>query len=102
MFSKDFPPYSPVQSFYRRCRIKGIWKKVLSEFLKIRQIKAGGSEHPSDRRIDSHRVKTAGACEQRSIGEGKKIKEPKRHSIVDTQGTLVHAIVHDANHDRGV
>ncbi|PPE05561.1 transposase [Holospora curviuscula] len=72
-------------------------KKVLSEFVKIRRIKAGGSEHPSYRRIDSHSVKTTQACEQRGIGGRKKIKEPKRHSIVDTQGTLVHATVHDAN-----
>ncbi|PPE05318.1 transposase [Holospora curviuscula] len=29
-----------------------------------------------------------------------KIKEPKRHSVVDTQGNLVHATVDDANqHD---
>ncbi|PPE03239.1 hypothetical protein HCUR_01320 [Holospora curviuscula] len=99
MLPKDFLPYSTVHSFYRRCRIKGIWKKVLSEFLKIRQIKAGGSEHPSDRRIDSHSVKTAGACEQRDVGGGK--KGPKRHSVMDTQG-IVHGTIHDANHDRGV
>ncbi|WP_104207316.1 transposase [Holospora curviuscula] len=72
MLLKDVPPYSSVYSFYRKCRIKGIWKKVLSKFVKIRQIKAGGSEHPSDRRIDSHSVKTAGACEQRGIDGGKK------------------------------
>ncbi|PPE05317.1 hypothetical protein HCUR_00275 [Holospora curviuscula] len=68
---KDFPPYSTVHSFYQRCKIKRIWEKVISAFVKIRQIKAGGSEHPSYRRIDSHSVKTTGACEQRGIDKGK-------------------------------
>ncbi|PPE02978.1 hypothetical protein [Holospora curviuscula] len=99
MLSKDFSPYSIVHWFYRRFRIKRIWAKVLTLF-KIRRIKAGGSKHPSDRRIDSHSVKNTRACEQRSIDGGKK-KEPKRHRVVDTQG-IVHGTVHDANHSRGV
>ncbi|ETZ04985.1 transposase [Holospora undulata HU1] len=31
MLPKDFPPYSTVHSFYRRCRIKGVWEKVMHE-----------------------------------------------------------------------
>nr|WP_279337361.1 transposase [Holospora curviuscula] len=84
MLPKDFPPYSPVQSFYRRCRIKEIWKKVLSALVKIKWIKAGESEDPSYHKIDSHSVKTTGACEQHGI-DGEK-KGRKRHRVVDTQG----------------
>ncbi|PPE03562.1 hypothetical protein HCUR_00989 [Holospora curviuscula] len=97
MLPKDFTPYFPVRSFYRRCRIKGIWEKVLSEFVKIRRIKAGGSEHPSYRRIDSHSVKTTGACEQRGIDGGKNL-----NAIVLWIHKAVHGTVDNANHSRGV
>ena len=31
MLPKDFPPYSTVHSFYRRCRISGIWATIPGE-----------------------------------------------------------------------
>ncbi|MDR3179758.1 MAG: transposase [Holosporaceae bacterium] len=34
MLPKDFPPYSTVHTFYRRCRLRGIWEKVMSELEK--------------------------------------------------------------------
>ncbi|PPE03015.1 hypothetical protein [Holospora curviuscula] len=68
--------------------------------MKIRRIKAGESKNLSYRRIDSHSVKITRACEQRGIDEREKIKESKPHSVVDTQFTLMHGTVHDANqHD---
>ncbi|PPE03517.1 hypothetical protein [Holospora curviuscula] len=51
----------------------------------------------SDRRIDSHSVKTAGPCAQQEIDGGKKIKGRKRHRVMDTQGTLVQGTVHEVN-----
>ncbi|PPE05369.1 hypothetical protein HCUR_00328 [Holospora curviuscula] len=100
MLPKDFPKYSIVHSFSRRFRIKRIWEKVLSQFVKISRIKASDNEHPSYSRIDLHSVKTTRACEQRDIGGGKKGR--KRYRVVDIQGNLVHGTVYDANHSRGV
>lgn len=34
MLPKDFPPYSTVHTFYRRCRIKGIWEKIKNYLVK--------------------------------------------------------------------
>ena len=28
MLPANFPPYSTVHSFYRRCRLKGIWERI--------------------------------------------------------------------------
>ncbi|ETZ05140.1 transposase [Holospora undulata] len=47
MLPKDFPPYSTVHSFYRRCRIKGVWEKVMHELVKTSRIKYERSENPS-------------------------------------------------------
>jgi putative transposase len=72
MLPKDFPPYSTVHSFYRRCRIKGIWEKMMNELVKASRIKAGRNEHPSYSIIDSQSVKTTSASEKRGIDGGKK------------------------------
>ena len=34
MLPKDFPPHSTVHTFYRRCRIKGIWEKIMDDLVK--------------------------------------------------------------------
>ncbi|PPE03574.1 hypothetical protein [Holospora curviuscula] len=101
MLPKNFPTYFTLHSCYRSFRIKRIWEKVLITLVKIIRIKAGESKNPSDRRIDSHSVKITGPCEQSGIDGGKKIKDPKCHSVVDTQGNFVHGTVYDANHSRG-
>lgn len=31
---KDFPPYSTVHTFYRRCKHRGIWEKVKDNLIK--------------------------------------------------------------------
>ena len=50
--------------------------------------------------IDSQSVKSAErgpAIDSSGYGAGKKIKGKKRHILVDTQGLLMHAIVHAAD-----
>ena len=50
--------------------------------------------------IDSQSVKSAekgGAIDPSGYDAGKKIKGKKRHILVDTQGLLMHAIVHAAD-----
>lgn len=34
MLPKEFPPFSTVHTFYRRCRLQGIWEKVIRELEK--------------------------------------------------------------------
>jgi len=74
MLPKDLPPYSTVHSFYRRCRIKGVWEKLMRELVgKSRSIQ-GRNPNPSYSLIDSRSVKTTSASEKRGIDGGKKCK----------------------------
>ncbi|QQR53351.1 transposase [bacterium] len=74
MLPKDFPPYSTVHSFYRRCRLKGIWERIMNELVKACRMKTGRNENPSYSIIDSQSVKTTSAAEKRGIDGGKKNK----------------------------
>ena len=71
----DFPPYSTVQSFYRRARISGLWDKILEHLVKKMRTNTGRKESLSYAIIDSQSVKTVAASKERGIDGGKKRKE---------------------------
>jgi transposase len=77
MLPKDFPSYSTVHTFYRRCRLKGIWDDILIALVKSNRLRYNRTELPSYSIIDSQSVKTTGASEQRGIDGGKKNKRKK-------------------------
>jgi len=72
MLPKDFPPYSTVHTFYRRCRLNGIWEKIMRDLVERSRIKEGRNPEPSYSLIDSQSVKTTSASEERGIDGGKK------------------------------
>ena len=47
--------------------------------------------------MDSQSVKTTGSGVPRGYDAGKKTKGRKRHIVTDTEGNLVHAVVHPAD-----
>jgi len=57
----------------------------------------GSEASPSAGVIDSQSVKTTESGGIRGYDAGKKVKGRKRHIITDTNGYLVHAIVHAAD-----
>ena len=57
----------------------------------------GRDPEPSAEIVDSQSAKTTGVGgEQRGLDGGKKVRGPKRHILVDTEGLLVEARVHSA------
>jgi len=58
---------------------------------------AGREASPSAGVIDSQSVKTTESGGPRGYDAGKKIKGRKRHILTDTEGNLVHAVIHTAD-----
>ena len=67
---------------------------MLREQLRVRQ---GRAAQPSAGIVDSQSVKTTGVGGPRGYDGGKKINGRKRHVLVDTQGFVLRATVHEAN-----
>src|SRR5438045_9686903 len=59
----------------------------------------GGQPHGGDHRLSERqeRRKRGASIDPPGYDAGKKIKSKKRHILVDTQGLLMHAIVHAAD-----
>jgi len=97
LLPRDLPPWQTVYHYFRQWRDDGTWAQLntaLREQLRVRQ---GRAAQPSAGIVDSQSVKTTGVGGLRGYDGGKKINGRKRHVLVDTQGFVLRATVHEAN-----
>ena len=97
MLPPCFPPVSTVRRWFYMWRDSGLWQTLNHSLLMATREIHGREASPSAGVIDSQSVKTTESGGTRGYDAGKKIKGRKRHILTDTEGNLVHAIIHTAD-----
>ena len=97
LLPKDFPPWKSVYDWFRRWRIDGTWERLNTELRKRLRCHLGRVPHPSAGIVDSQSVRTTGVGgNERGFDPAKKVRGRKRHLLVDTEGLVLEARVHNA------
>jgi len=97
---KDLPPRSTLYDYFDLWNWDGTLDRIHHALYVECRERAEREASPTAAIIDSQSVKSAekgGCIDPHGYDAGKKIKGKKRHILVDTQGLLMHAIVHAAD-----
>ncbi len=94
---RAFPPSGTVSDYFRAWKRDGIWARVHHKRLVAVRESQGREASSTAGIIDSPSVKTTESGWISGYGGGKTIKGRKRHILVDAEGFLLQAVVHEAS-----
>lgn len=97
MLQPCFPPVSTVRRWFYLWRDNGPWQAINHGLLMLVREAQGREASPSAGMVDSQSVKATESGRPYGYDAGKRIEGRKRHILTDTEGNLVHAVVHTAD-----
>lgn len=97
MLPRDLPPWKTVYHYFRVWRLNGTWERLNRLLREKVRLKFGKKRQSSATILDSQSIKTSEGGRECGFDAGKQVTGRKRHSLVDTLGLVVKAIVTAGN-----
>jgi transposase len=92
----DLAPWDAAYRWFAAWTADGTWRRVHQVLRDQARLADGRDRHPTAAVLDSQSAKSAEGGEAIGYDAGKRVRGRKRHLLVDTDGRVLHRIVHSA------
>jgi transposase len=93
----DLAPWDAAYRWFRAWTAEGTWRQVHHLLRDQLRERSGRDAQPTAAVLDSQSARSAEGGEAIGYDAGKRVRGRKRHLLVDTNGLLLHRVVHSAS-----